>query len=554
MDSQTIAVIPGATMAIASDAETSPTIQNAIKYQKPYVEDDEDEGEQYQIAAQKNADLFQTEEKDKSEQRSRRIVIRNLHIDTDVSDVLKRIVGGNVVSIKMSRFQDEGVAIVQFETARMAELYAEVCANEWVQPRFQMISPTGGFRQARVEYYPLVPRQFGAAPEEAVRDINMDEDAEQVTRCLVLRNMSVADLEDFWSDLRLLHDLSTQNFRSQIESVHLDNYVWDFNGVLVSGDLHIFTTSMSMATDLKGRVTGQPKWAGLEYEHDPCNNPYAVLEQPFEDHPGYRFQLADDAEYTHINFLFINDQDWLEQVVTSWHVLQESVWAQSRAYSHYMVTQQHLEGNFDRDDPYIPLWWAHEAMAHLEDTVGNLQHTVERLEVDLYLARRGYITFAEDVANGVINGPLPQGAPLNLQVQSAAFLSLAPPTPNTSSVTPSSSSNSLTTIDPSSSSFLTDHTIGTEAPTMPCKATTDDESTTGDTPDHISSSPPTKAANNDHQVSLDAQDSDDDVQKTFWTVSLAEFMAMDDAQFSSFGTAFYVPPEGYCSARQIIVE
>ncbi|KAK2611619.1 hypothetical protein N8I77_004950 [Diaporthe amygdali] len=43
-------------------------------------------------------------------------------------------------------------------------------------------------------------------------------------------------------------------------------------------------------------------------------------------------------------------------------------------------------------------------------------------------------------------------------------------------------------------------------------------------------------------------------QDAFWTCSLEEFRAMSDKQWASFGTTFYVAPDGFDTATKHIIE
>lgn len=43
-------------------------------------------------------------------------------------------------------------------------------------------------------------------------------------------------------------------------------------------------------------------------------------------------------------------------------------------------------------------------------------------------------------------------------------------------------------------------------------------------------------------------------QDVFWTCSLEEFRAMSDKQWASFGTAFYVAPDGFDTATKHVVQ
>ncbi|KAK7704179.1 hypothetical protein SLS64_008737 [Diaporthe eres] len=58
--------------------------------------------------------------------------------------------------------------------------------------------------------------------------------------------------------------------------------------------------------------------------------------------------------------------------------------------------------------------------------------------------------------------------------------------------------------------------------------------------------PPTRAPGKYSRKDLDTQD-------VFWTCSLEEFRAMSDKQWASFGTAFYVAPDGFDTATKHVV-
>lgn len=62
----------------------------------------------------------------------------------------------------------------------------------------------------------------------------------------------------------------------------------------------------------------------------------------------------------------------------------------------------------------------------------------------------------------------------------------------------------------------------------------------------ITPHPPAASSNYSHK-DLRAHD-------VFWTCSLEEFHAMSDAQWASFGTAFYTPPAGFNSATKHVVQ
>lgn len=80
------------------------------------------------------------------------------------------------------------------------------------------------------------------------------------------------------------------------------------------------------------------------------------------------------------------------------------------------------------------------------------------------------------------------------------------------------------------------------------KATKSDEATlmnTGETLGQFDSTPST-ASGKYSRKELSTQD-------VFWTCSLEEFHAMSDKQWASFGTAFYIAPDGFDTARKHVV-
>lgn len=79
--------------------------------------------------------------------------------------------------------------------------------------------------------------------------------------------------------------------------------------------------------------------------------------------------------------------------------------------------------------------------------------------------------------------------------------------------------------------------------------TTSDKTTSTDTGDPVEDLHrlPTPAQGKYSRKDLSTQD-------VFWTCSLDEFRAMDDKQWASFGTAFYVAPAGFDSATKHVVQ